>query len=124
MKSCRWPSAAGTFNGGVTVTDNAGARVVKTFTITIAAAARGQSLLALTRDGHLLTFDSTAPDKIVKDVAITGLVKDDVLHTLAVTPQGKVYGIAGTAGSSEVGFDRLYTLDPATGAAVPIALTK
>jgi hypothetical protein len=118
------PTTAGTFRGSITLTDAAGARVVKTFTITIAASSvKAPALVALTNDGHLLTFAPTTPDRIAKTVAITGLAKGDVLHTLVSTPQGKLYGIAGSPGSFEVEFDRIYRIDPVTGAATqPVQL--
>jgi hypothetical protein len=118
------PTTANTFHGSITLMDAAGARVVKTFTITIAAStAPASALVALSSDGHLLSFAPTTPDKIAKTVAITGLAKGDVLHTLVSTPQGKLYGIAGSPGSFEVEFDRIYRIDPVTGAAtLPVQL--
>jgi hypothetical protein len=114
------PTMAGIFHGSVKLTDSTGTSVTKVFTITIAANdAGGHKLLALTEDGHLLTFTSAAPDKITNSVVVTGLAKGDVLHNLVYTPQGTLYGIGGNPGSFEVTFDRLYTINPATGVATP-----
>src|SRR5262249_8916032 len=61
-----------------------------------AAASSGEvnGLVALTSDGHLLSFDPAAPGAVTRDVAVTGLAHGDVLHTLVVSPQGTLYGIA------------------------------
>jgi hypothetical protein len=73
-------------------------------------------LLALTGDGHLLTFDSTTPAAIVRNVVITGLNAGDHLQAMAVDDHGTVYGVAGTT-PIETAFDRIYTLNPVTGRA-------
>jgi autotransporter-associated beta strand protein len=113
------PTTSGTYHGSVTLRDHAGASVSRTLTITIAShGAQVAALVALTKDGHLLTFDPRAPDKITSNVTVTGLAQGDVLRMLVYSPQGKLYGIAGP-GFFDVTLDRLYTVNPATGVATP-----
>jgi hypothetical protein len=73
-------------------------------------------LLALTGDGHMLTFDSAAPGALIRNVAITGLRTGDQLHTFALDGHGTLYGVSGTSRFTTQ-FDRLYTVDPVTGVA-------
>ena len=70
------------------------------------------TLVALTRDDRLVSFDSSLPGIILNDVAITGLLSNDGISTIAVRPSnGELYGL---------GVNHLYSLDPTTGTATLI----
>src|SRR5437764_14524770 len=75
------------------------------------------ALVALTSDDHLLTFASGSPRTITKNVVVTGLNQGDELHSIARSPQGTLYGIAANPPGLFASFNRLYTLNPATGVA-------
>lgn len=81
-------------------------------------AIRGIALMAtaaptaygLTADGRLLAFDPRTPNSIAANVAVTGLAGGETLAGIDFRPRdGLLYGVSGSG--------RLYTVDPATGAA-------
>lgn len=73
-------------------------------------AAYAQSLVGLTDGNTLVRFPATAPGAVLASTPVTGLQAGETLVGLDVRPAtGELYGLT-TAG-------RLYTVDPATGAA-------
>jgi hypothetical protein len=84
---------AGTHTIQVVITDAGGSQVTIGDTVSDDPAA-SSTLVALTDDGHLLTFGSAAPRTISKDVAITGLAKGDTLRAIAFDPHGTLYGVS------------------------------
>jgi hypothetical protein len=73
------------------------------------------TLVALTSNGHLVSFDSSSRGSIVvHNVAVNGLASNETLHTIVAAPYGALYGIAGVGAHP---FNHLYTLDPAAGTA-------
>src|SRR5687768_423284 len=72
------------------------------------------TIVALTPNNHLLKFDSETPADVLSDVAITGLQGGESVLGIDARPKtGQLYAL----GSNE----RLYTLDPNTGAATFVA---
>src|SRR5262249_2534099 len=73
------------------------------------------TLVALTKNNALLTFDSSSPAGATTKT-ITGLLPNDSLQDIAVRPAtGQLYGLS---------FEDLYTVDPSTGAASPVGDPK
>ncbi|MGH2588970.1 MAG: DUF4394 domain-containing protein [Dehalococcoidia bacterium] len=70
----------------------------------------GDPILALTGGNRLIEFNSSSPGVITRSVTVTGLATDESLVGIDYRPaNGRLYGV----GSS----NRLYLIDPATGAA-------
>src|SRR5262245_56674782 len=68
------------------------------------------TLVALTPQDNLLTFDSAAPGTVITSADVSGLQVGERLLGIDVRPAtGQVYGLTSAA--------RLYTLNPFTGAA-------
>ncbi len=77
----------------------------------------GTTLYGLTTTNRIVTFDSAVPVFASRDVPVTGLAAGEQLIGIDRRPKtGVLYGVGrlGTAG-------RLYTVDPATGAATFVA---
>src|SRR5690348_6559563 len=71
------------------------------------------ALLALSTDNQLLAFDSSTPGTVQSTVPITGLQTGESILGIDFRPAaGQLYGL----GSS----NRLYTIDPTTGAATQV----
>jgi hypothetical protein len=71
------------------------------------------TLVALTTDNHLLTFDSARPGKVLDSVRITGLQNgEDLVGIDARAANGLIYGVSDA--------DRLYTINLNTGAATSV----
>jgi outer membrane protein assembly factor BamB len=69
-------------------------------------------VFALTTANRLLTFNESRPDRILADVAITGLAEGERLLGIDVRPaNGRLYAVSSAS--------QLYTIDPSTGAAAP-----
>ena len=70
------------------------------------------SALGLTTDNRLVAFDPKAPNTLTAQVAISGLPTGEVVLGIDVRPSDRLlYALTNTG--------RLYTVDPATGAATP-----
>jgi hypothetical protein len=77
------------------------------------ASAAGRRIFALDASNNLLTFETSTPGTIASTTAVTGLVGGDSLLGLDVRPAtGQLYALG--SGS------RIYTIDPATGAATQV----
>jgi hypothetical protein len=75
------------------------------------AQATAEPLVVSTVTNRLLTFDSSTPGTITNNVALTGLQANERLRGLDYRPaNGLLYGLSD--------FNRLYTINPLTGAAV------
>jgi hypothetical protein len=75
---------------------------------------RAESLVGLTSTGSLVAFDSEAPEEILVEVDVTGLIAGDSLVGIDFRPATKtLYGVGAAA--------RLYTIDVTTGVATPVA---
>jgi hypothetical protein len=73
----------------------------------------GVTLFAATRTDELLQFNSATPSTITNTTQITGLQGGEAIDGLAVRPAtGQLYALGSTS--------RLYTIDPATGAATQV----
>jgi hypothetical protein len=71
------------------------------------------TLYALLDPNQLLTFDSSTPNNIARDVTITGLNNNEKILGIAFRPKnGVLYGV-GSAND-------LYTIDPGSGVATPV----
>lgn len=71
---------------------------------------RPASVLGLTADNRLATFDPRTPNTISANVAITGLAAGEMVVGIDFRPSDRLlYALTGNG--------RLYTIDPATGAA-------
>lgn len=89
------------------------------------AAAAGVRLVALTADNVLLALDAAQPNRVLSEVAITGLAAGERVVGVDVRPSD-----LRDDGASRIGLlyavtdrSRLYVVDPATGAAsMPVAL--
>ena len=69
---------------------------------------------ALNTSGELIAFDRRAPGQIDSRTAVTGLAPGETLVGVDFRPTtGELYGIGSAS--------QMYTLDPATGAATPVA---
>lgn len=69
---------------------------------------------ALNTSGELIAFDRGAPGQIDSRVAVTGLASGESLVGVDFRPAtGELYGIGSTS--------QIYTIDPASGAATPVA---
>ena len=75
--------------------------------------AQGQAapnMVAVTADNQVIRFNGTAPGTVSSTVAITGLQSGEMLHGIDFRPaNGRLYAVGSTG--------RLYTIDPASGAA-------
>jgi hypothetical protein len=79
------------------------------------AATAAPTALALTADNRLLAFEPGSPNTIRTNTAVTGLVAGEVLRGIDVRPRdGVLFGLTNAG--------RLYTIDPATGAATQRAV--
>lgn len=75
-----------------------------------ARAASEPDVFALTTANRLLTFNESRPDRILADVAVTGLAAGEQLLGIDVRPaNGRLYAVSSAS--------RIYTIDPSTGAA-------
>jgi hypothetical protein len=73
----------------------------------------GATLFAVTRTNQLLQFSSATPGTITSTTPVSGLQSGETLEGLAVRPAtGQLYALGSTS--------RLYTIDPATGAATQV----
>ncbi len=78
----------------------------------------GNLLYALTTGNNLISFDSNLPGSIRSIVAVTGITAGQALSGLDSRPAtGELYAIGYNNGTGEA---RLYTINPATGAATAI----
>lgn len=76
--------------------------------------ASGGTTYALNTSGELLAFDRGEPGQIDSRATVTGLAPGESLVGVDFRPaNGQLYGIGDTS--------QLYTIDPATGAATPVA---
>jgi hypothetical protein len=74
----------------------------------------GETVYALTTGNNLLTFFSDAPGNIINSTSITGLQGGETLQGLDFRPtNGSLYAVSNQS--------RIYTIDPATGAATFVA---
>lgn len=72
-------------------------------------------VIGLTDDNRLLAFAPASPRDLLGTTAVTGLVAGEVLRGVDFRPaDGKLYGLTNAG--------RLYTLEPATGAATRVAV--
>jgi hypothetical protein len=79
----------------------------------VAASASASTVVGLTTDNRLVTFDHLAPGVLFSNSAITGLASGESLIGIDLRPAtGQVIGV-GTS-------NRIYSLNPITGAASPI----
>jgi hypothetical protein len=79
----------------------------------VAAQTQGDLLFALTDDGRLIQFRSNAPQNVLAERRISGLVGGDMLLSIDFRPAtGQMVGISNSS--------RLYTINPLTGMAMPI----
>ncbi len=71
------------------------------------------NIYALTAGNRLLTFNSSQPNVMVNNVAITGLQAGEILRGIDIRPaNGQLYGLGST--------NRLYTINVQTGAATVV----
>lgn len=78
-----------------------------------AASARAELIFATTLEGTLITFDSAAPQTILRGVAISGMQSNEVVRGLDVRPAtNELYALGS--------FSRLYKIDANTGAATQV----
>jgi Domain of unknown function (DUF4394)/PEP-CTERM motif len=83
------------------------------FALALSATASAEGLVGLTTTNRLVTFDSATPGSIVASIAITGLQANETILGIDFRPANHVlYGLGST--------NRLYSLDPTTGAATQI----
>jgi putative cell wall-binding protein len=76
----------------------------------VSSAAGGALVYGLTTDNHIVSFRAETPATVVSDRAVTGLQSGEDLLGIDIRPSdGQVYALAST--------NRLYTVDPGTGAA-------
>ena len=98
---------AATGNAATRVADIAGGEAVKGLALNVPAKL---AALALTADNRLVAFDPAAPNTLTATTPITGLQAGDMVLGVDFRPKdGLLYALA-TGG-------RLYTVDPASGAA-------
>ncbi len=98
---------AATGNAATRVADIPGGEAVKSLALNVPAKLQA---LALTADNRLVAFDPAAPSTLTATTAITGLQAGDTVLGVDFRPKdGLLYALA-TGG-------KLYTVDPATGAA-------
>jgi hypothetical protein len=92
----------------------AGAALAASLAFSLSAGAAHAGIVhGLTDDGRIVTFDDATPGTLDKDEAVTGLFQDETLIALEVHPcDGRLFAISDQ--------DRLYEVDPDTGAATPV----
>jgi hypothetical protein len=90
-----------------------GKRVVGLAIPTNIAPIAGQMVLGLNQANELVKFDAATPGTISSRVAVSGLQPGESLLGIDFRPaNGQLYGLGSTS--------RLYTIDPASGAALPV----
>lgn len=95
-------SAAATLVGALGVTEDIRGIAVR--------AAQAPSVVGLTDDGRLVSFAPLTPNTLTAPVAVTGLASGETLLGIDVRPRDRLlYGVSSTG--------KIYTIDPATGAA-------
>ena len=88
---------------------------------TLALGQAAPNMVAVTANNQLIRFNGTTPGTAASTVTITGLQSGEMLHGVDFRPaNGRMYAVGSTG--------RMYTIDPASGAATqagsaPLALT-
>ena len=96
-------SGAATLIGALGVTEDIRGIAVR--------AARTPTVVGLTDDARLVTFSPLTPNTLSANVAITGLAAGETLLGIDVRPKDRLLYAVSSSG-------KIYTIDPATGAAV------
>jgi hypothetical protein len=92
------------------------AAVAASVCLPIASASAAEQLVGLTADNQLLLFRSDSPSNLQGAVTVTGLASGETLLGLGYQEQlGRIYAMGST--------NRLYVVNPITGAALPVAST-
>jgi hypothetical protein len=79
----------------------------------VASAAHAEIIFGVTLQQRLVSWDSAAPNAVLTGIGITGLQQNEQILGIDLRPAtGQIYALGS--------FNRLYTLNPATGAATQV----
>src|SRR5687768_11467733 len=88
-----------------------------------ATPALARPMVGLTDNNILLFFDSATPGTIGSSLAINGLAAGDSVHAIDFRPSNGIFYLLAINTTAATNTGRIYTLNPATGIAIPIGAT-